>query len=60
MQFLEYAGFGTRTAPDMLSVTYYAGNFLGNMNKEYTHEIQDTYCQLDKDIEQLLDAIDKR
>lgn len=30
------------------------------MNKEYTHEIQDTYCQLDKDIEQLLDAIDKK
>ena len=60
MQFLEYAGFGTRTSPDMLSVTYYAGNFVGNMNKEYTHEIQDTYCQLDKDIEQLLDAIDKK
>ncbi len=60
MQFLEYAGFGTRTTPDMLSVTYYAGNYRGNMNKEYTHEIQDTYSQLDKDIEQLLDAIDKK
>ena len=60
MQFLEYGGFGTRACPDMLSVTYYAGNYLGNMNKEYTHEIQDTYYQLDKDIEQLLDAIDRK
>ena len=44
----------------MLSVTYYAGNYRGNMNKEYSYEVQDTYCQLDKDIEQLLDAIDKK
>lgn len=60
LQFLEYAGFGTRACPDMLSVTYYAGNYRGNMNKEYSYEVQDTYCQLDKDIEQLLDAIDKK
>lgn len=60
LQFLEYGGFGTRTCPDMLSVTYYAGNYRGNMNKEYSYEIQDAYCQLDKDIEQLLDAIDKK
>ena len=31
MQFLEYGGFGTRSCPDMLSVTYYAGNYRGNM-----------------------------
>lgn len=60
LQFLEYGGFGTRTCPDLLSVTYYAGNYRGNMNKEYSYEIQDTYYQLDKDIEQLLDAIDKK
>lgn len=60
LHFLEYGGFGTRTCPDLLSVTYYAGNYRGNMNKEYSYEIQDTYYQLDKDIEQLLDAIDKK
>lgn len=60
LQFIEYAGFGTRGCPDMLSVTYYAGNYRGNMNKEYTREIQDTYYQLDQDIEQLLDKIDKK
>ena len=60
IQFLEYGGFGTRSCPDMLSVTYYAGNFLGTQNKEYTREIQDTYYQLDQDIEKLLDTIDKK
>ena len=60
LQFLEYGAFGTRSCPDMLSVTYYAGNYKGIMNKDYTREIQDTYYQLDKDLEQFLDAIDKK
>ncbi len=60
LQFLEYGAFGTRSCPDMLAITYYAGNFSKNADKDYTREIQDTYCQLDKDIEQLLDAIDKK
>lgn len=59
-QFLEYAAFGTRTCPDMLALTYYAGNYRPLMNKEYSREIQDLYYQLDKDIEELLDAIDKK
>ena len=45
---------------DLLALTYYAGNYRGNMHKEYTREIQDTYYQLDKDLEQLLDKIDKK
>lgn len=60
LQFLEYGAFGTRSCPDMLSITYYAGNYKGTMSKDYTREIQDTYYQLDKDLEQLLDAIDKK
>ena len=60
LQFLEYGAFGTRSCPDMLAITYYAGNYRGNMHKEYTREIQDTYYQLDKDLEQLLDKIDKK
>lgn len=59
-QFLEYAAFGTRSCPDMLALTYYAGNYRGLMHKEYNREIQDTYYQLDKDIEELLDVIDKK
>lgn len=60
LQFIEYAAFGTRSCPDMLALTYYAGNYRGVMNKEYTREIQDTYIQLDKNIEELLNAIDSK
>jgi hypothetical protein len=60
MQFLEHAAFGSRACPDMLSVTYYAGNYSRLADKEYTLEIQDAYFRLDKNIEQLLDAIDKK
>ncbi|MDR2388264.1 MAG: alkaline phosphatase family protein [Tannerellaceae bacterium] len=60
LQFLEYGAFGTRQCPDMLSVTYYAGNYRRLMDKEYTLEVQDTYYQLDKNIEHLLDAIDRK
>lgn len=59
-QFLENGAFGTRSCPDMLSVTYYAGNYSKTMNKEYSAEIQDIYLQLDKDIETLLGVIDKK
>lgn len=60
MQFLNYGAFGTRSCPDMLALTYYAGNYRGTLSKEYTREIQDTYYQLDKDLGQLLDSIDKK
>ncbi|MDR1406572.1 MAG: alkaline phosphatase family protein [Tannerella sp.] len=59
-QFLEYGAFGTRPCPDMLAVTYYAGNFSGNKTEEYTAEIQDTYVQLDRDIAELLNAVDRK
>ena len=59
-QFFEYAAFGTRPCPDMLAITYYAGNYFGNRAKEYTYEIQDMYIQLDKDIEELLNMIEQK
>jgi len=60
LQFLEHGGFGTRSCPDMLALTYYGGNYASLMEKEYTREIQDLYYQLDQDLENLLDAIDKK
>ncbi|WP_080903790.1 alkaline phosphatase family protein [Parabacteroides sp. Marseille-P3160] len=60
LQFIQYGDLGGRSCPDMLSLTYYAGNYRTIAQKEFTREIQDTYQQLDKDIEQLLDAIDKK
>jgi arylsulfatase A-like enzyme len=59
-QFFEYAGFGMRPDPDYLAITFYAGNYVGNKAKEYTREIQDTYYQLDKDMEELLNLVDKK
>ena len=60
LQFLEHGAFGTRSCPDMLAITYYAGNYRGLMNKEYTREIQDTYYELDKNLGELLDKIDQK
>lgn len=59
-QFIDKGAFGTRSCPDMLALTYYAGKYRNNTAKEYSIEIQDTYLQLDNDIERLLDAIDKK
>jgi Type I phosphodiesterase / nucleotide pyrophosphatase. len=60
LQFLEYGGFGTRSYPDMLAITYYAGSYSGLASNDYTREIQDAYYKLDKDLEQLLNAIDNK
>ena len=60
LRFIESAGFATRSCPDMLALTYFAGSYLPKKDQEYSLEIQDTYHQLDKDIEVLLDAIDKK
>jgi len=59
-RFFEYGGLGTRSCPDMLAITYYAGNYRNKMSNEYTQEIQDTYYRLDKEIEQLLNNIDNK
>ncbi|NDV67552.1 alkaline phosphatase family protein [Dysgonomonas sp. 25] len=57
IKILTKADMGKRLAPDFLSLTFYAGNFPGIA--DYSIEIQDTYTRLDRDIEALLDAIDK-
>jgi hypothetical protein len=43
----------------MLSITYYAGNYVETMNNPYSPEIQDVYVCLDKEIERLLDLVEK-
>ena len=59
--FFEYADFGKRSNPDFLSITYYAGNYkFSNNYEDYGWEIQDIYSRLDKEIEKLLDIVDKK
>jgi hypothetical protein len=61
IRLLDYAGFGARLSPDLLTLTYYAGNYLaGPAPEEYSYEVQDIYAQLDRDLERLFDAIDRR
>lgn len=58
--FFEYADFGKRGCPDFLSLTYYAGDYKSNHSGESGWEIRDTYHCLDKEIEKLLDLVDKK
>ncbi len=57
IKLLTKAELGKRTSPDFLSLTFYAGNY-SNV-ADYSFEIQDTYARLDKEIEKLLEEVDK-
>ena len=59
--FFEYADFGKRMYPDFLAITYYAGNYkFTNNYDDFGWEIQDIYYQLDREIEKLLEIVDKK
>ncbi len=51
---------GEDEVPDMLSLTYYAGNYDHKTVMEACLEMQDTYVRLDKSIADLLDMVDKK
>ncbi len=55
---VEYQ-LGERQNPDFIALTFYAGTYEKSLDKNYSIEIQDLYHRLDKDIEDLLDVIDK-
>lgn len=57
IKVLSKADMGKRICPDFLALTFYAGNYPGV--DDYSKEIQDTYARLDREIEKLLDQIDK-
>jgi hypothetical protein len=60
LEFINQGNIGSHPTPDMLCLTYYAGNFADVQDKFQTREVQDIYYQLDKNIEELIDAIDKK
>ncbi len=57
MTLLSKAELGKRISPDFLSLTFYAGNYL-NVS-DYSVEIQDVYTRLDREIEKLLDEVER-
>lgn len=57
---LESTSMGVDEIPDLLALTYYAGNYDHKSKLECPVEIQDTYVRLDKSIGELLDMVDKK
>lgn len=51
---------GQDNVPDLLSLTYYAGNYNHQSTTVFAMEIQDTYVRLDHSIAQLLDLIEHK
>jgi hypothetical protein len=58
-RFLQYSDYGKKTYPSLLSLTYYAGDYSGTIEKAFSWEIQDAYCRLDREIEQVLTLVEK-
>jgi hypothetical protein len=58
-QLLEHSTIGKDDITDMLSVTYYAGNYMHKTVQECAMELQDMYVRLDKSIAALIDMVDK-
>lgn len=54
------AGMGLDAVTDMLSVTFYAGNYDHRSILEYPMEFQDTYVRLDNALGQLIDNVEKK
>ena len=59
-EFLNCSSIGIDNTPDLLSLTYYAGNYDHQSVQEGPLEIQDMYVRLDKSIAHLLDLVDKK
>lgn len=57
---LQGTTIGVDHVTDLLSITYYAGNYGNKSFTEYPVEIQDTYVRLDEQIGNLIEMVDKK
>ena len=57
---LYNTSIGQDDVPDVLSLTYYSGNYDHKTNLEAPIEMQDVYVRLDRSIAALLEMIDKK
>lgn len=57
---LQNGLLGVDPITDVLSVTYYAGNFAHQTTTECPMEIQDTYVRLDEQLAQLIDMVERK
>lgn len=59
-ELLRQSLLGADSIPDLLSLTYYAGNYNHLPTSECAMEVQDTYVKLDQSLAHLLDLLDRR
>ncbi len=59
-ELIDKSEIGKDNITDMLSLTYYAGNYMNKTVQEAATEIQDTYVRLDQSIAELLEMVDKK
>lgn len=59
-RLLEKSGIGRDDIPDLLALTYYAGNYNHRSTRECAMEMQDIYARLDRSIATLLDMLDRK
>lgn len=59
-ELLNKSTVGQDEVPDLLSLTYYAGNYNRRSVQECATEMQDTYVRLDRSIAALLEIIDHK
>ena len=59
-ELLNKSTIGQDDVPDLLSLTYYAGNYNHRSTQECAMEMQDTYVRLDRSIASLLELIERK
>ncbi len=59
-ELLSKSTIGHDDVPDMLSLTYYAGNYNHQSTQDCAMEVQDAYVRLDRSIASLLDIIERK
>lgn len=59
-QCVASSGMGNDRVPDLLCLTYYAGNFRHQPVTDCQIELQDTYVRLDREISRLIKQLEER
>ncbi|MDR0976904.1 MAG: alkaline phosphatase family protein [Prevotellaceae bacterium] len=59
-ELLDKSSIGIDGTPDLLALTYYAGNYNHRSVQECAMEMQDTYVRLDRSIGDLLEMLDRK
>ncbi len=59
-ELMNKSTIGQDNVPDLLSLTYYAGNYNHQSTQDCAMEVQDAYVRLDRSIAHLLDIIERK